>query len=66
MPDIKIHMVASKIYMVTFNCYWPFISIITKYCSYTGYHKMFGGTRGVVVIVVGNGHGDTSSNPGRD
>ena len=22
--------------------------------------------RGVVVIVVGNGHGDTSSNPGRD
>ena len=26
----------------------------------------FGGARGVVVIVVGNGHGDTSSNPGRD
>ena len=25
-----------------------------------------GGDRGVVVIVVGNGHGDTSSNPGRD
>ena len=25
-----------------------------------------GGSRGVVVIVVGNGHGDTSSNPGRD
>ena len=25
-----------------------------------------GGARGVVVIVVGNGHGDTSSNPGRD
>ena len=24
----------------------------------------FGGARGVVVIVVGNGHGDTSSNPG--
>ena len=22
--------------------------------------------RGVIVIVVGNGHGDTSSNPGRD
>ena len=22
--------------------------------------------RGVMVIVVGNGHGDTSSNPGRD
>ena len=25
-----------------------------------------GGTRGVMVIVVGNGHDDTSSNPGRD
>ena len=24
------------------------------------------GTRGVMVIVVGNEHGDTSSNPGRD
>ena len=27
---------------------------------------IIGGARGVVVIVVGNGHGDTSSNPGRD
>ena len=27
---------------------------------------MAGGARGVVVIVVRNGHGDTSSNPGRD
>ena len=26
----------------------------------------FGGARGVMVIVVWNGHGDTSSNPGRD
>ena len=25
-----------------------------------------GGVRGVLVIVVGHGHGDTSSNPGRD
>ena len=25
-----------------------------------------GGGRGVMVIVVGNGHGDTSSNPGQD
>ena len=24
------------------------------------------GVRGVMVIIVGNGHGDTSSNPGRD
>ena len=28
-------------------------------------HHETGGTRGVMVIVVGNGHGDTSSNPGR-
>ena len=26
----------------------------------------WGGVRGVMVIVQGNGHGDTSSNPGRD
>ena len=26
----------------------------------------FGGARGLMVIVVGNEHGDTSSNPGRD
>ena len=25
-----------------------------------------GGARGVIVIVVGNGHGDSSSNPGPD
>ena len=25
-----------------------------------------GGARGVMVIVVGNGHGDMSSNPGQD
>ena len=29
-------------------------------------YKAFGGARGVIVIVAGNGHGDTSSNPGRD
>ena len=28
--------------------------------------EFLGGARGVVVIVVGNGHGDMSSNPGRD
>ena len=29
------------------------------------YFMVFGGTLGVMVIVVGNGHGDTCSNPGR-
>ena len=27
---------------------------------------LLGGAYGVMVIVAGNGHGDTSSNPGRD
>ena len=26
----------------------------------------WGGAHGVMVIIVGNGHGDTSSNPGQD
>ena len=30
------------------------------------YKNNLGGARGVMVIVVGIGHGDTSSNPGRD
>ena len=30
------------------------------------YYQNFAGARGVMVIVVGNGHGDTSSNSGRD
>ena len=34
--------------------------------SYTVNINHFGGARGVMVIVVGNRHGDTSSNPGRD
>ena len=29
-------------------------------------YKNTGGARGVMVIVVGNEHGDTSSDPGRD
>ena len=27
---------------------------------------LYGGARGVMVILAGNGHGDTCSNPGRD
>ena len=29
-------------------------------------YATYGGVRGVMVIVVGNGHGDTCSNPRRD
>ena len=35
----------------------PYIKLYNLYIT--------GGARGVMVIVVGNGHGDTSSNPGR-
>ena len=36
-------------------------------CSCTmGIQKEIGNARGVMVIVVGNGHGDTGSNLGRD
>ena len=31
-----------------------------------GARGVSGGARGVIVIVVGNEYGDTSSNPGRD
>ena len=34
--------------------------------GFMAYQTFLGGARGVIVIVVGNGHGDTSSNPGRD
>ena len=39
-----------------------------KGCIYfkTAMYPYFGGACGVMVIVVGNGHGDASSNPGRD
>ncbi len=33
--------------------------------SFSRYNQS-NGARGVVVIAVGNGHGDTSSNPGED
>ena len=35
-------------------------------CDLPNKDKVWGGARGVMVIVVGNGHGDSSSNPGRD
>ena len=44
----------------------PSKSIDSQVPKLTEYQQYSGGARGVVVIVVGNGHGDTSSNPGRD
>ena len=44
---------------------------MNKYLYLINLHGLYkyvigGGARGVVVIIVGNGHGDMSSNPGRD
>ena len=39
---------------------------IKKYLDVNIKLEIIGGARGVIVIVVGNGHGGSSSNPGRD
>ena len=51
----------SKLPMVTSNS-WLSSFFYPRLCSWCN----LGGARGVMVIVVGMGHGDTSSNPGRD
>ena len=50
-----------KWYLLCFR--WGLVSFFFFLVFY-GY--CVGGARGVMVIVVANGHGDTSSNPGRD
>ena len=42
---------------------WNTSYVIKSICDYQW--GEFGGARGVMVIVVGNGHGDSSSNPRR-
>ena len=44
----------------TYSSYVRIRDVALKICQ-----RRWGGARGVMVIVVGNGHGDTSSNPGR-
>ena len=45
-----------------------FIWSLLPLCSVLVYHRYIdhGGARGVMVIVIGNGHGDMSSIPGHD
>ena len=47
---------------------WPniFSCLQSRHYNASVYNIFNGGARGVMVIVVGNEHGDTSSNPGRD
>ena len=42
------------------------LNLITNIRIFRCLSLLYGGARGVMVTVVGNGHGDTSSNPGRD
>ena len=42
------------------------MSVILLSVKQGGIKYPFGGARGVMVIVAGYGHGDTSSNPGPD
>ena len=38
--------------------------MLPKYIYIINFYNYSGGAHGVIVIVVGNGHSDTSSNPG--
>ena len=59
------HRIQTYIYI-----YIYILSYMQKTCAETGVCQglltPIGGARGVIVIVVGNGHGDTSSNPERE
>ena len=45
---------------------WSYCYITAKGKTILSVSKNVRGARGVMVIIVGNEHGDTSSNPGRD
>ena len=57
---------AKGLFLVIFNTHIHRHTNVHPYAHIYMYVIFFGGARGVMVIVVGNGHGDTSSNPGRD
>ena len=56
------------LYVPINRCQWLRIELRTWICDNRRIMNkyMTGGARGVMVIGVGNGHGDTSSNPGRN
>ena len=57
--------IQSDLFICLCVCLPQFVDICMAFCfSLSIYHNMC--ARGVMVIVAGNGHGDTSSNPGRD
>ena len=52
-----------KSVLILFNCN---VLCETQNCVRPNAHGVIGGAHGVMVIVIGNGHSNTSSNPGRD
>ena len=54
-------------YVINKICLYIYIYIFDIYIKIrSNVWYASGGARGVMVIVIENGHGDTSSNPGRD
>ena len=73
--DYSIHQHVQKFECAKLELFcFIFVEAIKKFMGcFFGGHPVFsqlslidGGACGVMVIVVGNGHGDTSSNPERD
>ena len=63
--DIGMYIKSEMFFCVPMS--WPYLSFYcVQYQYITGVDACGGGARGVMVIVIGNGHGDTSSNPGQD
>ena len=42
------------------------VIFLNEFAFYILLIQIYGGAHGVMVIILGNGHGDMSSNPGRD
>ena len=68
---IYIYIYICHIYICTTYIYVPHIYICVPHIymchiEAKSFVNFYGGARGVMVIVVGNGHGDLSSNPGRE
>ena len=66
--DLGAEAKRGTLHSTKFQHYWNLsIKLFRVISGYSlGESYLFGGARGVMVIVVGNEHGDTSSNPGRD
>ena len=65
-PHILQNFSSMKLYFLSILRRFNLVSPQTFVLKIVINNLFLGGARGVMAIVVGNGHGDTSSNPGRD